>query len=74
MFYDLWQSMREKDEDLANQVLEPTFIFMRAQTEKIRTEITEIGEYLQYREKDVGKAYVPVSFPACVVAHASDGE
>lgn len=74
MFYDLWESMREKDEDLANQVLEPTFIFMRAQTEKIRTEITEIGEYLQYREKDVGKAYVPASFPVCVVAQAFDGE
>ncbi|KAF4862223.1 Aristolochene synthase [Colletotrichum siamense] len=56
MFYDLWASMREKDRRLADQVLEPTFIFMRARTEKIRTEITEIGRYLQYRERDVGKA------------------
>ncbi|KAI8285445.1 aristolochene synthase [Colletotrichum sp. SAR11_240] len=56
MFYDPWASMREKDRRLADQVLEPTFIFMRAKTEKIRTEITEIGRYLQYRERDVGKA------------------
>ncbi len=56
MFYDLWASMREKDRCLADQVLEPTFVFMRAQTDKIRTEITEIGQYLQYRERDVGKA------------------
>ncbi|KAF4806476.1 Aristolochene synthase [Colletotrichum siamense] len=56
MFSDPWASMREKDRRLADQVLEPTFIFMRAKTEKIRTEITEIGRYLQYRERDVGKA------------------
>ncbi|KAI8281178.1 aristolochene synthase [Colletotrichum sp. SAR 10_98] len=43
--------MREKDRRLADQVLEPTFIFMRAKTEKIRTEITEIGRYLQYRSE-----------------------
>ncbi|RYP36621.1 hypothetical protein DL767_003325 [Monosporascus sp. MG133] len=56
MFYDLWGSMRAKDKDLANEILEPTFIFMRAQIEKIRTEITEFGQYLHYRERDVGKA------------------
>ncbi|KUI66607.1 Aristolochene synthase [Cytospora mali] len=55
MFYDLWDSMRAKDAELADQVIEPTFVFMRAQTDKIRTKITEIGQYLQYRERDVGK-------------------
>ncbi|OIW22641.1 terpenoid synthase [Coniochaeta ligniaria NRRL 30616] len=48
IFYNLWASMREKDRYLADQVLEPTFI---------RAEITEIGQYLQYRERDVGKAW-----------------
>lgn len=54
--YDLWESMRAHDRELANEVLEPTFLFMRAQTDKIRLEISELGEYLEYREKDVGKA------------------
>ena len=54
--YDLWESMRAHDRELANQVLEPTFLFMRAQTDKIRLEIAQLGEYLEYREKDVGKA------------------
>jgi aristolochene synthase len=56
--YGLWESMRKHDLELANEVLEPTFVFMRSQTDKIRLSITELGEYLRYREKDVGKAYV----------------
>jgi len=56
MMYDLWESMRLHDRELANQVLEPTFLFMRAQTDRVRLEITELGQYLEYREKDVGKA------------------
>jgi aristolochene synthase len=54
--YDLWESMRACDKELADQVLEPTFTFMRAQTDKVRLSITELGHYLEYREKDVGKA------------------
>ncbi|KAI1098798.1 Aristolochene synthase [Jackrogersella minutella] len=56
VIYDLWESMRAHDFELANQVLEPTFVFMRSQTDKVRLSITELGEYLRYREKDVGKA------------------
>ncbi|KAM4057643.1 aristolochene synthase prx2 [Hirsutella rhossiliensis] len=56
MFYDLWESMRTHDKDLANEVLEPTFVFMRAQTDRSRKEISELGQYLEYRERDVGKA------------------
>jgi aristolochene synthase len=48
--------MRVHDLELANEVLEPTFVFMRSQTDRARLSITELGEYLQYREKDVGKA------------------
>lgn len=51
--------MRKFDLDLANEVLEPTFVFMRSQTDRIRLSIKELGEYLRYREQDVGKAYVP---------------
>jgi len=48
--------MRHHDLDLANEVLEPTFVFMRSQTDRARLRIKELGEYLEYRERDVGKA------------------
>lgn len=48
--------MRAHDKELADEVLEPTFTFMRAQTDRVRLQITELGRYLEYREKDVGKA------------------
>ena len=54
--------MRAHDRDLADEVLEPTFTFMKAQTDKARLSIKELGRYLDYREKDVGKAYANTSF------------
>lgn len=56
IIYDLWKSMRAHDKALADEVLEPTFVFMRAQTDRARLSIDELGQYLRYREKDVGKA------------------
>lgn len=56
IMYDLWESMRAHDKILADGVLEPTFTFMRAQTDKARLSIRGMGPYLVYREKDVGKA------------------
>lgn len=54
--YDLWESMRACDRKLADEILEPVFTFMRAQTDPKRLGITELGAYLEYRERDVGKA------------------
>lgn len=54
--YDLWESMRAFDKPLADGILEPVFTFMRAQTDKARLSINQMGPYLIYREKDVGKA------------------
>ncbi|KAM7185509.1 Isoprenoid synthase domain containing protein [Naviculisporaceae sp. PSN 640] len=54
--YDLWESMRDYDRELADEILEPVFTFMRAQTDKTRLSIRGMGPYLVYREKDVGKA------------------
>ena len=54
--YDLWESMREHDKPLADEILEPTFTFMRSQTDRTRLQITELGQYFVYREGDVGKA------------------
>lgn len=48
--------MRTHDLDLANSVLEPTFTFMRAQTDRERLTMQGLGNYLKYREGDVGKA------------------
>ncbi len=56
ILYDLWESMRSHDKTLADGVLEPIFSTMRAQTDGARLQITELGQYLEYREKDVGKA------------------
>ncbi|KAI0483450.1 Aristolochene synthase [Xylaria cf. heliscus] len=56
IMYDLWESMRSHDEELADCVLEPMFTFMRAQTDKARLEPMNLEEYFDYREKDVGKA------------------
>ena len=48
--------MRAHDRELADAVLEPTFTFIRAQTDRTRMSIVDVGKYLEYREKDVGKA------------------
>ena len=54
--YDLWESMRSHDRSMANEILEPVFVFMRAQTERTRIRPMGLGSYLEYRERDVGKA------------------
>ena len=56
--YDLWESMRSHDRKLADEILEPVFTFMRAQTDPSRKGDFGLGTYLQYREGDVGKASV----------------
>lgn len=48
--------MRAHDRYLADEILEPTFTFMRAQTDRARLNMKELGQYLEYRERDVGKA------------------
>lgn len=48
--------MRAHDRELADGVLEPTFTLMKAQTDKARLTIKELGQYLDYRAEDVGKA------------------
>ncbi|PVH90808.1 Aristolochene synthase in complex with 12,13 Difluorofarnesyl diphosphate [Periconia macrospinosa] len=54
--YDLWESMRAFDRKLADEILEPVFTFMRAQTDPRRKKLMDFSEYLEYRERDVGKA------------------
>ncbi|EKG12703.1 hypothetical protein MPH_10171 [Macrophomina phaseolina MS6] len=56
MMAEIWETMRRDDAVLADEILEPTFTFMRAQTDKTRMQITSLGQYLEYRERDVGRA------------------
>ncbi|KAK3321250.1 Aristolochene synthase in complex with 12,13 Difluorofarnesyl diphosphate [Cercophora scortea] len=54
--WELWEAMRAYDCPRATEIMEPVFVFMRAQTDPKRLEKMDIGGYLEYREKDVGKA------------------
>lgn len=56
IMHDLWEDMKAFDSVLGEQTMEPVFTFMRAQTDKSRLTIQQLGEYLEYREKDVGQA------------------
>lgn len=56
MMYDLWESMRMHDKEMTEEILEPVFVFMRAQTDRTRADHMSLGQYFEYREKDVGKA------------------
>ncbi|KAK1728207.1 hypothetical protein CaCOL14_010293 [Colletotrichum acutatum] len=69
--YDLWNDMRACDEALANEILEPVITFMRAQTDKTRLQIKELGHYLKYREKDVGKALLSALMRFSMKLHLS---
>lgn len=48
--------MHAHDCDMADEALEPTFTFMRSQTDPRRLTTMNYGQYLEYRETDVGKA------------------
>ncbi|EKD14000.1 uncharacterized protein L3040_007997 [Drepanopeziza brunnea f. sp. 'multigermtubi'] len=74
ILYDLWESMRAHDKELADEVLEPTFVFMRSQTDRARLTIRELGHYLEYREKDVGKALLSALMRFSMGLRLSDNE
>lgn len=56
MLFDLWESMRACDRELADDILKPITTFMRAQTSRDRLSIKGLGQYLEYRQGDVGQA------------------
>ena len=56
MTHDLWEGMQKHDREMTNDIMEPVFVFMRAQTDRTRMKPMGLGEYLEYREGDVGKA------------------
>ncbi|KAI8626356.1 Aristolochene synthase in complex with 12,13-Difluorofarnesyl diphosphate [Xylariaceae sp. FL1651] len=54
--FDLWESMRAHDAELAEGIMKPLFIFMRSQTDKIRGQSMTLMQYFDYRDKDIGQA------------------
>ncbi|KAI4142371.1 MAG: hypothetical protein L6R39_004965 [Caloplaca ligustica] len=76
ILYDLWESMRAHDKHLADEILEPVFTFMRAQTDPARTDgsVRELGRYLEYREKDVGKALLAALMRYSMALHVTPDE
>ena len=53
--YDLWNDMCACDIEIADDMKEPVFTFMRAQVDTKRLCVKALGEYLEYRERDVGQ-------------------
>ncbi|KAI1443034.1 Aristolochene synthase in complex with 12,13-Difluorofarnesyl diphosphate [Annulohypoxylon stygium] len=72
--YDLWESMRAQDKEMADEIMEPVFTFMRAQTDPARLTEMGLGQYLEYREADVGKALLAalMRFSMALQVPASD--
>ncbi|OTB14756.1 hypothetical protein K445DRAFT_12539 [Daldinia sp. EC12] len=64
--HDLWQSMRAHDQRLADGILEPLFIFMQAQTDKRRAHSMSLGQYIEYRDKDIGQALLCALMRFCL--------
>ncbi|KAF1829175.1 Aristolochene synthase in complex with 12,13 Difluorofarnesyl diphosphate [Decorospora gaudefroyi] len=74
IMYDLWESMRACDREMANQVLEPVFTFMRAQTDPTRLRPMDLKEYFEYRERDVGKGLLAALMRFCMGLRMSTEE
>lgn len=56
MTYDLWENMRKHDKPLADEVLEATFNFLEAPSDRARSSIKYLSQHYAYREKDCGQA------------------
>ncbi|KAL9123058.1 MAG: hypothetical protein Q9187_000385 [Circinaria calcarea] len=74
IIYDLWESMRAHDKAMADEILEPVFVFMRAQTDRTRIKLMGLGKYFEYREKDVGKALLSALMRYSMAIHITAAE
>ncbi|KAL9072101.1 MAG: hypothetical protein Q9157_005227 [Trypethelium eluteriae] len=66
--------MRKHDLDMANEILEPVFTFMRAQTDAKRLRRMDLKEYFEYRERDVGKGLLAALMRFCMGLKLTPGE
>ncbi|MCJ1461971.1 hypothetical protein MMC07_000571 [Pseudocyphellaria aurata] len=74
MLYDLWESMRAVDKPLADNMIGPTTVFMRFQTDRSRLEFKELGPYLDYRKVDIGKDVISSTMCFVMGIHLSVSE
>lgn len=58
MMWDLWEDMRAHDKEGAFLVEAPCFLFMRAQVDHMRLNPGGLSGYFEFREKDIGTAWV----------------
>jgi len=72
MSYDIWEQMRALDARLSSEVLGPLEEFMVAQTEDTRLQKMAMGEYLEWRGRDVGASYVQEHTPPFDCRAATD--
>ncbi|KAK5732046.1 hypothetical protein LTR17_010882 [Elasticomyces elasticus] len=56
--YDVWQSLRETDGKLADDVLNGAILCLKAQVHPRRLACTDIGKLLEYRAEEGGVAFV----------------
>lgn len=56
LMYDTFEEMRRYDRKLADETMEALFVFLRAMVAQERLADKGIGDYLRYREGDIGQA------------------
>ena len=68
MFDELWTEMRSCDAKLADIVIGPLVVVLRAMTARERLHIKTLDKYLLFRKQDIGQEYV--SIDVCYHFHA----
>lgn len=63
---EIWAAMRACDAPRADAIVEPLREFMAAQTDDSRLSVRGLGNYLRYREGDVGKALLASLMAFCM--------
>ncbi|KAF2003110.1 terpenoid synthase [Amniculicola lignicola CBS 123094] len=74
IMYDLFDEMRKVDRILADQLLEQTIDFLKAQVDKDRHLHMELNEYFQYRDADLGKGLLSGIMRFCASLHMTPEE
>ncbi|KAI0182247.1 Aristolochene synthase from penicillium Roqueforti [Xylaria flabelliformis] len=74
ILYDLFEEMRAKDKVLADECLEPTFEFLRSQTEDTRKHVSQLAPYLDYRYRDIGQTIISGLIKYCMELHLTAEE
>jgi aristolochene synthase len=58
IMYHLWKEIRKVDADAAEEILESTCAFWRAQADEKRKTLTDLASYLRFRATENGAEWV----------------